>query len=109
MPQTMQHHLPESLVLVIFGGSGDLTKRKLIPSLYQLFKQDKLPIRFSVLGLGRTEYSDVAIASTSTKLFSATSAMESTTLLLPSSSSQECITSRWTLLLPRTIPSSVSN
>lgn len=60
MPQTMQHHLPESLVLVIFGGSGDLTKRKLIPSLYQLFKQDKLPIRFSVLGLGRTEYSDVA-------------------------------------------------
>ena len=60
MSQTMQHHLPESLVLVIFGGSGDLTKRKLIPSLYQLFKQDKLPIRFSVLGLGRTEYSDVA-------------------------------------------------
>ena len=37
-----------------------MTKRKLIPSLYQLFKQDKLPIRFSVLGLGRTEYSDVA-------------------------------------------------
>ena len=106
MPQTMQHYLPESLVLVIFGGSGDLTKRKLIPSLYQLFKQDKLPIRFSVLGLGRTEYSDVAYRE---HLFSATSAMESTTLLLPSSSSLECITSRWTLLLPRTILSSVSN
>ena len=49
---------PESLILVIFGGSGDLTKRKLIPSLYQLFKQDKLPTRFAVLGLGRTDYTD---------------------------------------------------
>ena len=37
------HTKPESLVLAIFGGSGDLTKRKLIPSLYQLFKQGKLP------------------------------------------------------------------
>ncbi len=49
---------PESLILVIFGGSGDLTKRKLIPSLYQLFKQDKLPTHFAVLGLGRTDYTD---------------------------------------------------
>ena len=32
---------PDSLVLVIFGARGDLTKRKLIPSLYQLFKQGK--------------------------------------------------------------------
>lgn len=49
---------PESLVLVIFGGSGDLTKRKLIPSLYQLFKQGKLPRRFAVLGVGRSAYTD---------------------------------------------------
>lgn len=49
---------PQSLVLVIFGASGDLTKRKLIPSLYQLFKQGKLPERFAVLGVGRTAYSD---------------------------------------------------
>lgn len=54
-----QLHKPESLVLVIFGASGDLTKRKLIPSLYQLFKQGKLPKRFAVLGVGRTAYSDV--------------------------------------------------
>ena len=54
------HTKPESLVLAIFGGSGDLTKRKLIPSLYQLFKQGKLPQRFAVLGLGRTTYDDAS-------------------------------------------------
>ena len=58
MQQTPAHSLPQSLILVIFGGSGDLTKRKLIPSLYQLFKQGKLPERFAVLALGRTNYAD---------------------------------------------------
>ena len=58
MQQTPAHSLPQSLILVIFGGSGDLTKRKLIPSLYQLFKQGKLPERFAVLALGRTDYTD---------------------------------------------------
>ncbi len=58
--QTNNHSKPRSLVLVIFGASGDLTKRKLIPSLYQLFKQGKLPERFAVLGVGRTEYTDEA-------------------------------------------------
>ena len=54
---------PDSLVLVIFGASGDLTKRKLIPSLYQLFKQGKLPKRFAVLGVGRTSYEDAVFSS----------------------------------------------
>ena len=58
MQQTPAHSLPQSLILVIFGGSGDLTKRKLIPSLYQLFKQGKLPERVAVLALGRTDYTD---------------------------------------------------
>lgn len=58
MQMTPQLTRPESLILVIFGGSGDLTKRKLVPSLYQLFKQGKLPDRFAVLGLGRTDYTD---------------------------------------------------
>ncbi|WP_298524120.1 glucose-6-phosphate dehydrogenase [uncultured Porphyromonas sp.] len=58
MQQTSSQSLPQSLILVIFGGSGDLTKRKLIPSLYQLFKQGKLPERFAVLALGRTDYTD---------------------------------------------------
>ena len=58
MQMTPQLTRPESLILVIFGGSGDLTKRKLIPSLYQLFKQGKLLERFAVLAFGRTNYAD---------------------------------------------------
>ena len=44
----------ESHILVIFGASGDLTKRKLIPALYELHTQDLLPEKFAVLGeIGR--------------------------------------------------------
>jgi glucose-6-phosphate 1-dehydrogenase len=45
-------------ILVIFGASGDLTARKLIPAVYNLFKTKLLPQNFCVLGVGRTEYSD---------------------------------------------------
>ncbi|HPW70615.1 MAG: glucose-6-phosphate dehydrogenase [Bacteroides graminisolvens] len=45
-------------VMVIFGASGDLTKRKLMPALYSLFKDNRLPKEFSILGVGRTVYSD---------------------------------------------------
>jgi len=48
----------ESYILVIFGASGDLTKRKLIPALYELHTQDLLPEKFAVLGVSRTEFSD---------------------------------------------------
>lgn len=44
--------------LIIFGASGDLTKRKLIPGLYNLKKRKLLPERFAVLGVGRTELDD---------------------------------------------------
>lgn len=49
---------PENHILVIFGASGDLTKRKLIPALADLHKQQLLPDRFAVLGLGRTSLSN---------------------------------------------------
>lgn len=49
---------PRSLVLVIFGASGDLTYRKLIPSIFELEGRDLLPDRFSVLGVGRTNLTD---------------------------------------------------
>ncbi len=49
---------PENHILVIFGASGDLTKRKLIPALYDLYKQNLLPDHFAVLGASRTELSD---------------------------------------------------
>ncbi len=45
-------------VLVIFGASGDLAERKLIPSLYDLFCQQLLPPCFAVLGTGRSKLTD---------------------------------------------------
>jgi glucose-6-phosphate 1-dehydrogenase len=47
-------------VVVIFGASGDLTFRKLVPSLYDLFCQQMLPKNFAVLGVARSELSDDA-------------------------------------------------
>jgi|WetSurMetagenome_2_1015567.scaffolds.fasta_scaffold00065_40 glucose-6-phosphate 1-dehydrogenase len=49
---------PERLLLVIFGASGDLTSRKLIPALCDLENQNLLPDNFAVLGTGRSEMSD---------------------------------------------------
>ncbi len=48
----------EDHILVIFGASGDLTQRKLIPSVFDLCKTDYLPDNFAVLGVGRTNLSD---------------------------------------------------
>jgi glucose-6-phosphate 1-dehydrogenase len=50
---------PRNLVLVIFGASGDLTSRKLIPALFSLKVQKLLPEKFAVLGVGRTVFSDI--------------------------------------------------
>jgi glucose-6-phosphate 1-dehydrogenase len=44
--------------MVIFGFSGDLTRRKLIPSLYNLASQQLLSREFAVIGIGRTPMSD---------------------------------------------------
>ena len=48
----------ESHILIIFGASGDLTKRKLMPALFELHQQQMLPEKFAVLGVSRTELSD---------------------------------------------------
>ena len=45
-------------VFVIFGASGDLTKRKLIPALFSLYKSNLLPENFSIIGTARSELSD---------------------------------------------------
>ena len=42
-------------VVVIFGASGDLARRKLIPALYRLMQQRLLPAEFAIIGLARTE------------------------------------------------------
>jgi len=49
---------PDPCIFVIFGASGDLTQRKLIPALYSLAYRHLLPEKFAVLGAARTEESD---------------------------------------------------
>jgi glucose-6-phosphate 1-dehydrogenase len=49
---------PEPCVLVIFGASGDLTSRKLVPALYALAVRRLLPDHFAVVGAARSEESD---------------------------------------------------
>ena len=46
---------PEPSVLTVFGASGDLTHRKIIPALYSLALRGLLPEQFAVLGVARTE------------------------------------------------------
>jgi glucose-6-phosphate 1-dehydrogenase len=46
--------------IVIFGASGDLTARKLIPALYHLFKEKQMPETFRVIGFARREKSDAS-------------------------------------------------
>jgi glucose-6-phosphate 1-dehydrogenase len=50
----------EAFSLVIFGASGDLTQRKLIPALWTVFAARTLPEPFTIVGTGRTELSDDA-------------------------------------------------
>src|SRR4029077_12023816 len=46
--------------MVIFGASGDLSKRKLLPALYRLAYERRLPSTFSVIGTSRSPLSDDA-------------------------------------------------
>ena len=48
----------DKFAMIIFGASGDLTKRKLMPALYSLFREKRLTGDFHILGIGRTIYSD---------------------------------------------------
>ena len=49
--------VPEPGAMVIFGASGDLTARKLVPALYDLAAGRRLPVEFVVVGISRTEMS----------------------------------------------------
>ena len=49
--------MPDPCVVVIFGASGDLTKRKLLPALFHLEQQGLLPENFSVVGVARRDLS----------------------------------------------------
>ena len=50
--------IPEPTAVVIFGASGDLTKRKLLPALFHLEQSSLLPSEFSVVGVARRPLQD---------------------------------------------------
>src|SRR5690348_15366262 len=50
------HRAPDPCAMVIFGASGDLTARKLVPALYNLARQHMLPAGFSVIGCSKTKF-----------------------------------------------------
>ncbi|KXK13724.1 MAG: glucose-6-phosphate 1-dehydrogenase [Chloroflexi bacterium OLB14] len=53
---TINNKLPTTII--IFGASGDLTQRKLIPSLFNLFRKRKTPKQLQIIGCGTTEFSN---------------------------------------------------
>jgi glucose-6-phosphate 1-dehydrogenase len=48
---------PKNLIIVIFGASGDLTSRKLIPAIFSLKTQKLMPEKYAIMGVGRTKFS----------------------------------------------------
>ena len=50
--------MPPPNTLVIFGATGDLTHRKLVPALFDLWCDGKLPTAFTVVGFARREKTD---------------------------------------------------
>lgn len=53
-----QDRIPEPQILTIFGASGDLTQRKLVPALYQMKLERRLPPELTIVGVARREWSD---------------------------------------------------
>ncbi len=53
----VQNRVPEPTVVVIFGASGDLTKKKLLPALFHLEQSGLLPKEFAVVGVARRDLS----------------------------------------------------
>src|SRR5438094_7808870 len=53
-----QERVPDASCLVIFGASGDLTHRKLLPALYSLAHDGLLPSGQTIIGFARPEYTE---------------------------------------------------
>ncbi|MBP0019509.1 MAG: glucose-6-phosphate dehydrogenase [Cyanobacteria bacterium SBLK] len=52
-----QERTPEPLIITIFGASGDLTQRKLVPAIYRLKQERRLPPEITVVGVARRDWS----------------------------------------------------
>jgi glucose-6-phosphate 1-dehydrogenase len=50
--------IPNPGILVIFGASGDLTRRKLLPAYFHLFQANLLPAQFVIVGVARRPLGD---------------------------------------------------
>ena len=59
--------VPDPGIMVIFGGSGDLTKRKLLPALFHLRQADLLPKEFAIVGVARRPLGDNRMVTTRNK------------------------------------------
>jgi glucose-6-phosphate 1-dehydrogenase len=57
-PGLRAESMPEPCAVVVFGASGDLAHRKLMPALYNLTVGAHLPAAFGVVGVAKSEYSD---------------------------------------------------
>lgn len=53
---TLEVRVEEPITFVIFGATGDLTRRKLLPALYTLFCENALPDDFAIIGFARRDY-----------------------------------------------------
>ena len=60
MMNTAGENKPDNCGIIIFGASGDLTRRKLIPALFNLYRRGLMPREFYILGTARTTMSDDA-------------------------------------------------
>lgn len=52
-----QDRIPEPQILIIFGASGDLTQRKLVPAIYQMKLERRLPPELTIVGVARRDWS----------------------------------------------------
>lgn len=62
---------PDPFIMVIFGASGDLTSRKLLPALFKLYCRELMPDNFAILGVSRTAFSDETYRDRQQKLLEA--------------------------------------
>ena len=58
MSDIFNNQVNEPVTIVIFGASGDLTQRKLIPALFSAYQKKLLPEEFSIIGFARREYNN---------------------------------------------------
>ena len=55
LPEVVRAVGPPPCVFVVFGATGDLARRKLVPALYNLAHEGQLPERFEMVGVGRRD------------------------------------------------------